>query len=418
MSATDVIASNVHVPVRRLYIKRKLVSGDYETDWKRVDIVDGIDQVIEWGSVSYEIDSDPSTDQASFDISGVNLKVINDLGFWNNEKSSSSYFYPDDVYLTRKYTRIKMEAGYIDADGEEQGVCTIFEGLIESVSTHEDRVATINAMSYLYVLKNYPISDRNYTAAPESISDIVNDIFGLDKVSDFIHLETNDPGLDGTIEDPSQLSGDYWEVIQRLAFLSSSVPLLMGEVIGSELDGQVFKFIPREPVGDIKWTFYGTGASDTDIYNIQSYDDEGAKRIVLRWVDYELDLHAQSSNDKLISKYLNRTFEVDVSPLATSDRQPLMNALLSYWENPRETLTFTSKMMLNIVNVMDKISIYVPGVYPENVHYWGVGTWGDPEIVGRSSKAGIAIDSGTEFLVTAVISDLDNWTTTIRCERL
>jgi len=416
MSAEAQIDSNIHRPVRRLWIKRKLVTGLYETDWQRVDTVDGEDQVIEWGTVTHEIDADPSTEQSTFDISGVTIKIRNDKGLWNNEKSSTSLFFPDDVYLTRKFTRIKIEAGYIDTDGEEQGVCTVFEGLIESVSVSEDRAAIINTMSYLYVLKNYPISDRAYTATTADVSAIISDLFGLSKVSNFIYLATNTPALDGEIADKTTLEGDYWQVIQRLAFLSNSVPVLVGEIIGSEANGQSFKFVSRAPIGASKRTFYGSGTSAPDIYSIDSYDDEGAKRVVLRWNDDTSSLFAQSSNDSLKEKYLNKTSEVDVSDLSNADRQPLLNALLSYWEYPRESLTFSCKTMLNNINVMDLINISIPGVYPDDCDRWGFGVWG--EVVGSAARAGLIIDVETQFLVTSVSLDVDNWKTTIKCERV
>lgn len=416
MSAEAQIDSNIHRPFRRLWIKRKLASGAYESDWKRVDTIDGEDQVIEWGTVTYEIDADPATDQSTFDISSVTIKIRNDNGLWNNERSSTSLFFPDDVYLTRKFTRIKIEVGYLDTDDEEQGACTIFEGLIESVSVSEDRVAIINTMSYLYVLKNYPISDRSYSATPADISTLISGIFGLSKVSEFIYLDTNSPALDGEIADPSELEGDYWQVIQRLAFLSNSVPVLVGEVIGSEGNGQSFKFIPRTPVGTSKRVFYGSGTTDPDIYSIDNYDDEGAKRVVLRWNDDTSSLFAKSSNDTLIEKYLSKTSEVDVSDLSVSDRQLLLDALLAYWENPRESLTFSCKMMLNNINVMDLINISIPGVYPEDVDRWGFGVWG--EVIGSAARAGLIIDAENEFLVTGVSSDIDNWKTTIKCEKV
>jgi len=416
MSAEAQIDSNIHRPFRRLWIKRKLASGAYESDWQRVDIIDGEDQVIEWGTVTYEIDADPATDQSTFDISSVTIKIRNDNGLWNNERSSTSLFFPDDVYLTRKFTRIKIEVGYLDTDDEEQGACTIFEGLIESVSVSEDRVAIINTMSYLYVLKNYPISDRSYSATPADISTLISGIFGLSKVSEFIYLDTNSPALDGEIADPSELEGDYWQVIQRLAFLSNSVPVLVGEVIGSEGNGQSFKFIPRTPVGTSKRVFYGSGTTDPDIYSIDNYDDEGAKRVVLRWNDDTSSLFAKSSNDTLIEKYLSKTSEVDVSDLSVSDRQTLLDALLAYWENPRESLTFSCKMMLNNINVMDLINISIPGVYPEDVDRWGFGVWG--EVIGSAARAGLIIDADNEFLVTGVSSDIDNWKTTIKCEKV
>ena len=418
MSINDVIASHIHRPFRRLWIKRKLVSGDYEEEWLRVDIIDGDDQVIEWGSVKYEIDADPATDQSSFDISNVTIKIRNDNGLWNNERSKTSYFFPDDVYLTRKFTRIKIEAGYIDPEGNEIGGCVIFEGLIELVTVSEDRVAVINCMSYLYILKNYPISDRNYTSSPGLVSSFIDDIFGLAKVSKFIFLDTNTPAIDGEIADPTTLEGDYWEVIQRLAFLSASVPVLVGEVIGSESNGQSFKFIPRTASEDVKRVFYGSGNPDPDIYTIDNYDDEGAKRVVIRWNDSTSGLFAQSSNDKLKEKYLNKTTEVDVSTLSEPDKQTLLDELLTYWEYPRETLTFTCKMMLNIINVMDRIEVYIPGVYPENVNRWGFGVWGDGELWGPGPRAGIRIDRNIPFLVTSVISDIDNWSTTILCEKV
>lgn len=407
-SISQLIKSNTHRPVLRLYIKRRLVSGSYETNWRRVDILDGVDQVIDWGTVTYEIDSNPSTDQYDFSISSVTLQVSNFHGKWNNENSDTSYFFPFDTYLTRKLTRIKIEAAYLDTDNSEVGTTTIFEGLIEKVAVSEDRVATINCMSYLYILKQYPISDLAYSATNRHVSDIVNDIFGQSKISDFITLNTNTPYNDIHIDNPSQLDGDYWDVITNIALLSQSVPAMTSPT--------TIDFVAREAGATSVWNFYGAGYNTPDIFNVMEYDDEGGKRVIIRWEESDGTLYAESSNTTLKLKYLQTPSKVNLSNVKTADRQSVLDNLLAYWESPKQTLTFDTKMLLDQVKVMDKITVSIAGIYPENAARWGAFTWGD--FTWSVSKGGLSIARGTEFFVTSVSHDLMSWKTIIKCEKI
>jgi hypothetical protein len=404
----ELINASTHRPALRLYIKRKLISGEYEDDWVRVDLVDGADQMIDWGGVTYEIDSNPSTDQYDFSISSLTLKISNFYGKWTNGNKATSYFFPEDIYLTRELTRIKVEGGYLDSDGTEVGTATLFEGLIEKVQVTEDRTANINCMSYLYILKQYPISDLEYTAVEKTASSIISDIFSQTKISDFITLGTNSPSNDISIEDASALDGDYWAIVSQLSLLTQSVPKVSPS---GDLD-----FIPREPGTTSVWDFYGAGYAKPDIFAIENYDDEGSARVVMRWQESGALLFAESSNTTLKLKYLQKPSEVNLENVKAGDKQSVLDELLRYWESPRENLSFSTRFLMNEISVLDKITVSISGLYSENVPRWGAVNWGS--FYWEESKGGLSITAGTEFIVTAISHSFSEWSTIIKCERI
>lgn len=408
MALVDVIAKNKLRINRRLYIKRRLVSGDYETDWVRVDLKNGKDQVLSWGTISYGIDYNPSSDQASFDIGAVTLTLRNDAGYWNQENSPFSWFYPPFTYLNRKLARVKIEQGYVDSDDTEIGTATIFEGLIEEVTINEDTKANVKVMSYLYILKQVSISTLSYGAVSRSVSDIITDILSVPAISPYITAGTISPGNDIDITDVSELTGDCWKVLQNLALLSDSVPIIRYD---NTLD-----FIPREPTMSSVFDFRGAGTSFPNIFNIADYDDEGASRVVLRWEEQSGTLSAETSNSLLALKYKQVPSSVNIGNVATGDKQSVLDALLARWEFPKPYISFTTKSMLTIVNILDRITLTIKGNYPENGPRWGIGVWG----AGTWLTARGAILTNTEdpYMVTGIEHNLDEGVTQIHCEKI
>lgn len=410
----QLISGRQSYPVIRAYIKRRLVDANfgssiYEASWQRVDVYDGVQRVVDWGSTGLSIDTQASTDESNFEIDDITLTVDNSTGFWNVETDVRSFFYPGDIYLTRNRTKIKIEAGYEDADGNEIGVATVFEGFITKVILSEDQTAKITCLSYLSVLDQYPISDLSLTGT-WTISDVIDSIMNQNKITDFLPFVASSPLVDASIVDTSILDGSYWDVIKKLAFRSSSVPLVIGNV---------WSFAAREPGASSVWDFKGAGTVSPDIYSVGQYDDEGASRVRLYWESKESAYTATSSNESLKQKYLQKPQQVDLENYDGTNSQLILNGLLAYWGTPRPTISFRVPFMVNLINPLDKITLTIYGreQYPESGANWDTFDWDDGTLW-DDYDGPINIADNTEFMVLSVTKNLQDWTTNIIAERV
>jgi hypothetical protein len=420
MALSDAIKSNKHKPVRRLYVKRRLFpDGEYESEWVRVDKIDGIDRVVSWGSAERAIDYNPGQ-IGGFSVPDISLTIDNSEGAWNYEKDSRSIFAPYDTYLGRRLSRLKIEAGYIDEDGAEVGVSTAFEGVIDRVSIGDDQLARVSALGYISVLTRHNISEISSQLENDMlVSDIVSAIMAVTDVSTFLSVGTNLPGNDIIIKDKSLLRGSFFEVLQKLAFVSLSVPIV---------DVSTFHFKSRDTNGTDVWTFYGNGNRSPDILKINKYDDEGADRVRLSWTDESTGLIETSQSTNLLARYSLTPQSVNLELLGQSSGtiRGVLTSLVSYWQFPRPVITFTTKCMLDQVKDGDQVRIDVrlnPIVLSSNGTYWGNFQWSQKNwrAAGASEserKGAILIKPSVKWIVTRIINDLDSWTSTITAEKI
>jgi len=407
---TQLIQRNRHEGVRRFYIKRRLIDGSYEADWQRMDNYRNLTRVTDWGSVSIEIDEQPGL-IGSFNVSELSLIVDNQDGAFNVETYSNSFWWDDATYLNRRYSKIKIETAYVDDDGSEVGEADTFEGYIDAVLLAEDYTATLICFSYQAVFQRYPIADLSLTGS-KTVTQIIDLITNQSKITDFMPHVAASAGYNFTITDTSTLEGTYWDVLTELAFKSNSILFL---------SGSTFKFQQRTP-GSVVWNFKGSGSDDPDdIYYINDYDDEGIGKVRVYWKAEGLALTAISSDATLLLKYLSEPEIVNLDFADSGDRQTILNTLRNKWETPRPTIEFETKFLINEVDILDKITLEVRGnLNPplgSGSFKWDAWTWDDGSIWGEE-LGGIIISSGTEWVVTMIIKDFENWKMIIRAERV
>ena len=420
MALIDLIQADKHRPFRRLYIKRRLFpDGDYEASWVRVDNVDGIGRVHSWGTVETAIDYNPGQ-IGGVGVSDISLTLDNSEGHWNYEKDSRSLFAPYDTYLGRKLSRIKIVCGYLDEDGTEVGTVDIFEGLIDRVTIGDEQLARVSALSYMSILTRHNIAEISSILTKNMlVSDIIDMIMASSDVPDYLTVGTNSPGNDATVVETGLLKGSFWEVIQELAFLSASVPII---------DVSTFNFVDRNTNGTDVWTFYGNGNRNPDILKINKYDDEGADRVRLSWTDETTGITEASNSTTLLARYdLNpQSVRLDIFGKNTGTLRSILSALVTYWQFPRPAITFTTKCILDQVKVANQIRIDVkrrPLILSSAGTYWGNFQWGQKEWKETDAsederKGSIIIKSSVKWIVTRITHDLDAWTSNITAETI
>jgi hypothetical protein len=111
------------------------------------------------------------------------------------------------------------------------------------------------------------------------------------KITKYIPYVAPDIDVNPTISDTSTVEGTYWEVIKKLAFKCNAIPLVYCSS---------FQLVSRTVAGTSVWDFRGKGSANSDIYKINSYDDEGADRVRVLWVVENSAVTAISSDPVLL----------------------------------------------------------------------------------------------------------------------
>lgn len=418
---TQLIRSAYVRPIRKCYIKRRnITTGVYETDWMRIDNWENKDRVINWGSVSLEINHQPA-EIDKFEVSNLSMVFSNNEGHFNADTFTNSIWYG---YLNRKYTKLKITCGYMDTDNTEVGVVDIFEGVIDRVIVGENQQARVTILSYQTILKKYDIKDLGLASAERTIENLMADIMNQTKITTYIPYVAATPNIANiSIANPSTLEGNYWDNIVYFATITNSIPLLIGST---------FSFTSRTASALSQWDFKGYGSDNQpDIYIISYYDDEGADKVRLRFQENGGSTVSISTNATLLLKYLGDLSDgsevefVDMANVKTANKQSILDTLIAEWENPRPVIEFDSKMFLNQLKPTDKVTVEVI----QKLKYasagrgftWDSWTWDEP--VGNiplwdEETGAISIVSGRTWMVVKIIKNINNWTSKIKIEEI
>ena len=416
----QLIRKNKQNPIRRCYIKRRDFGGSYESSWVQIDNWKNRDRVLSWGNISIEINHQPAQ-ISTFQVTNLSLVFDNSQGHFNNEEFRNSIFYG---FIGRKYTKLKIECGYFDSDGSEIGVANVFEGVIDSVKIGEDQKARINILSYQTILKKFDIKDLSLASADRTVENLLADIMNQSKITTFIPYVAADPDIaDVTIDDPSALEGTYWDNILYFAQITNSIPLLVGDT---------WSFESRDPSVSSEWDFTGFGSDrQPDIFKINSYDDEGADKVRLRFQEQDGSTVAISTDTLLLNKYLGDTTDgsevefIDLSEVVSADKQSVLDTLLDYWQNPRPTIEFTTRFMVNELKPTDRITIdfrqkTIPSTGIFTVGLTKIGTvaaGGSGHVIAKKVGA-INISSGIDWMITKISKNINDWTSVIKAEKV
>lgn len=407
----NLIKRNKHYPIRRLYIKRRDLTGAYEGAWYRIDNYKNRNRIISWGGNITSLDSDPQIIGA-FEVSGTSIVVDNSEGFFNVETYNGSIWWSEPAaYLNRKYTKIKIVCGYLDDDGTELGVTDDFEGYIDSVTISEDYTATLNCLSYQGILQKYSVSDLSLTGS-KTVNEIVATIMNQSKITTYLSYNAPASDYNFTVSDSSQLDGTYWDILTDLAFKSNSIIYLQGDT---------FEFKART-AGNLAWDFKGANSNaPQDIYEVLEYDDEGTGRIRVYFKAEGLALTAETSDTILSLKYKGEPEIVNIDFADAGDRQNILNGLLAEFQNPTPIILFSCKYLLNLVQILDKITIEIVGQIRPGAEsggfIWDAWTWDDGS-VWSEELGGIVISSGQEWKVTSIEKNRDDFIMIIRAEKI
>lgn len=408
------IKNPIKFPIRRVYIKRRVLAGTYESDWQRIDVFNGIGRVISHGTVNIKIDSDKIS-VGSFDIDDYTMRVTNADGFFNAEADYRSFW---NGYLDHKDTIVKIEVGMMDDEFVQYGVTTAFLGVIQSIESRGDDTATIKVSAYSKKLNEYLFPDLGLSGTL-SVSTILSAIFADVRVASYISSTTLSPvqNVDVDIDTNDVFAGSMWEVIKFLAKKSQSTAYVFNGT---------FYFGTRNIISTTpEFTFAGLGNTQDDravtVYGNPAYDQSGADKWYTKIIDTSSGLTAESLDPIALNS--GKTLEVDLSDITDNgDKQNILDSYLDYFGTRRPSLKFTCPFMCMLLLPLDIVNLDSPGAKTElDSGYYNASFYVDDldttGAVYDGDGTSSSIDVDDRFILESVIYDVDKWETTIFCRK-
>lgn len=276
---------------RRAFIKRRQSDGTYESTWTEIS-----EDVKTWGSITIGVDA---TQFNRFRFSGLQMKVSNDNGKYNDESFQSSLWYG---YSSPQRSLVRIEVGYVHETLASSGIYTKTEYpndgstasssfigvLVGDMPSGDKNTVPIPVAPLTEVFRQFPAEKLTgaYTSTGmtaqlfiEKVRDfqdgngayVFRPFFG-DTTSGFDIASTtvSYTGLN-TAGSGSVASRSVWDIIQQLAEAEGFTPYVDSSGI--------FHFSTRAALQSTSsYSFYGVGQQNNEYgINIKSIDKYGLK---------------------------------------------------------------------------------------------------------------------------------------------
>ena len=392
---------------RKIYLTRRTLDNEFEDKRIRIDFINNSDLIINWGSIVKEINYS-NYDINNFNISPLTFCISNHDGYFYDESRLSSLW---NGYLTRIYSKIEIEAGE-----NEDNLQNIYYGFIDNIKNTYDEKTYITVQPPEYILNRFSIKNLNLHGKINCI-DILKEILQERIIELFIENYDIDLGIKNIIIEKSEkLEGTYWEIIKYICLITNSYVYF---------DNNIIYIIPKtKNAGDTNIILYSqnynNGGKD-NIISIMKYDDEGHKKIRLRFEDNNSDLYSVTKNKKTLNKYLGltdsiaETESVDLINIQEEDKQNILNKLVDYWSIPKRSIEITTKFN-NELKLLKTLKIDIRSEN-EVTARWGFFHWNTDARWGSLGK-GFILNEGTRWVIKSVNHNLNEWKSTINLEEV
>ncbi len=385
---------------RRLMIKRRLSTGEFESDW-----FDITKDVKKFGSIKYDADS---KFLGRFRFPTVSITCTNDAGQFNVETSSYSYW---NGYLSRQRTLIKMEAGFITETDNGNGTWTraevpssdsiIFTGIIgNDIIENDNNEVVIQVLPLNEIFRQFPAT--NLTGYNDSLtaSDFITmvrdqqDANGNYIFRPFFQNTTTGFSITATTVEYANLSTSTneevrdmttWEVIEKLAESESFLPIVTR-------DGR-FRFVSRDAnTTTAAFVFNGLGVYDFKYGNtIKQIHYLGPRiskfytRVSVRWDDPDTttSFHVIESTLTVSPvsaswQYGQKTFSIDNRWIPSSIvAQSIATTVFSDYSALKREIDFSTTFVPGL-DLLDQIEVsYDISRFTDGNGLWDVGNWAD-----------------------------------------
>src|SRR3990167_9832887 len=406
---------------RRVYMKRRQSGGEYETDWQQIPD----HRIMGFGSVSRGID-DIKVNWYSY--SGLSLKFQNNDGYFSDETDDKSFFYG---YMTRYRTLVKIEAGYVDADGTTELPTTAAQyiGLIdEDMKYQQDNIISFKTNHISTIFQEFPADRITGLGATQTASDIITKIrdyqdagatkyfqkyISLGAWSIAATTQNYNMGTTTTLQGMS-----CWEFMKKLAEAENKLMYV-------SRDGN-FNFVAKTAVSATVYHFSGVGDDDkTYGRNIlkQISVDENIRQVYNRveiTYDTNSSLYVRNETwqwgDSSSSFYFGvRKYQYENAFMGSTVATSIADTIYNEFKWPKQLVRLETKFVPHLelrdeVTLTYKTTVYSGEALWDHATY-GISLWGE-----RSGK-NINIDN-VEYKIEKISHDFDHFKSNLELKEI
>jgi len=414
VSIISEIKKNSAKVFRRLYIKRREQSGEYETDWQLIDPK----YILTYGNITFSIDD---IIPYYFKFNGVTFTVQNSDGYFGDESDDKSFFYG---YLTRFRSLVKIEAGYEASDGTEYPTnTTLYLGLLsEDMVYTQDAKISFATKHISSIFEEFPSDQITGLGSTMTASDMVfniknhvdaNSVAIFQKYFTTWNIDTT-TGFYDIATTTALNNASCWELMKKLA-----VP--ENRVVYVDRDGS-FNFKDKDNISSTSvFHFGGLGDSDkTYGHNIldQIKVDENIRkvynRIKVKFASEDTQTSYYILNENWTWGDSSSSFKFGVREYSyenmflqdTDTALTVANAMYNDFNQSKKEVTIKTKFVPQLM-VMNHVTMsYITQIYSGG-YLWNYFDWGSG-IFGSRSGYNINIDN-QDFSIIELQHNIDNF---------
>lgn len=412
---------STHVGFRRIYFRRRLTTGEYETDWQLIPE----SRVISYGQAATSIDP---TKLNFYEQGGITVRVENSDGYFAPEDYRNSFW---SGYLSQYRTLIKVVAGY-DV-GNEQAIevpsqTTLFYGIL----TDEAQQQRNNTVSFKFRGMTSIFSEINADALPLSTLATLtayNLVTAVRDYADSNGVKIFQKFFSLGAWNISGASNQGYTQLTTTALKGQSVLEFLKKLASAEravfyvgADGS-FNFVTRTGAASSAAHFFGGALYTADqahtIINITKYGDATSKvfnRVRVKYLQDETETSYYTAQETWTwgdssssFKYGVQTLDLDIPWMTTAAAQTIGEQMLTEYQYPKKEITFLSKFYPPL-NILDRVTVSY-AVINEDTNLWGTA------FIGRDTWQAANLQHNEfreqEFYVTKIAHNIDNFTTEI-----
>lgn len=387
-----------------VFIKRRLSDGTYESDW--IDISRLVSRS-GLGSISRKLDSD-DFDVGIFTLGNVRLSFDNRSGAFNQPYDSRSLW---AAFESRHLTKVKIEAGYLNDDGERITE-EAFVGFLDerTVTVAANDAVSVTLLAIDSVFSTLSVSPGALSGAVDA-SEAIYILCSRGEVLEHITvLESNiNPANDIEIDDPDEYDS------RKLNDVLNEILLLSNSVMYVDADGNLI-VRNREHSNLASFVFYSGSSDGSDnIYAIDEFSS-GRHRVKNAWYWEGTNLSAVSDSHHL-TRYgvTRRTMSAD-AVTDSSVRQSIIDALHAEWQFPKMELSIETDYLASELDLLDTVRVDIQPRVRGGDAQCDVAI-ADTDVCAEYSN-GLYIPGYIGFKVLAIEHNLNDFTTRLKLREI
>lgn len=416
----EAIKGNKHQVFRRLYMKRRESTGEYESDWQRIP-----DKYVQkFGSVDYGVDDIKVN---FYRYSGMKLVLDNIDGYFSEVTDARSFFYNK---MTRFRTLVKVNAGYIYDGAEYPTNSTLFVGFIADDMPYRDTSLVECELKHLTgIFEEFPAGDVSGMGSTQTAQELFITIRDHADSNSTYYFQKFITSADWYIATTTT----YYDLATTSSLDNTTVWDFMVKLAEAEnkllyVNRTGYLYFKDKTIDTATTVWHFSGVGDTNLaygknilkqISIENAIRKVYNRIRIKFADADTNTSyvtvgetwnwGDSSSSFIFGV---RTYEYENDFLVTDTAQTIANNIFNEYYWPKKEIKLTSKFLPQL-DINDYCTLtYITTPRYSSGALWGYFNWGEANWGKAGGGYNINVDN-EGFSVLSIKHDLDKFTTEV-----